>query len=117
MKTKTCDASDQVITENPRVRQRWSELRAQFLSRYPLVQVRLYSEKDAALIERIQHLMDCGFSLAEACERFLATLPDERKQEQLSLGDVVERWYNGFPEQELQRLKLCADCIWKPRRQ
>lgn len=116
MKTKGSDFSNEVMTEDPRVRQRWSELRAQFLSRYPLVHVRLYSEKDAELIKRIQHLMDCGFSLVEACERFLATLPDERKQEQLSLAEVVDRWYNGFPEEELKRLKLCADCIWKPRR-
>jgi hypothetical protein len=28
----------------------------------------------------------------------------------------VVRWYKGFPEEERQRLKLCADCVWKPRR-
>jgi hypothetical protein len=117
MKTNELNSSYEGIMEDPKVRQSWSELRTRFLSRFPVVQVRLYSEKDATLIQGIQHLMDCGFSLAEACERLLASLPDEREQQPRSLAEVIDRWYNGFPEEERQRLKLCADCVWKQRRQ
>jgi hypothetical protein len=115
MTSNEFDSSDDVTVADPKLRQGWSSLRAQFLSRYPLVQVRLYSEKDAILIKRIQHLMDCGFSLKAACEGFLASMPDEGEQGPQSLAEVLERWYSGFAEKDRQRMKLCADCVWRLR--